>query len=174
MRRQPVLAWHVLGLGGLLLLAQGIYIVNWHGDVPYHLRVSGVLAVWIAACAALQWLIDRRQHPGWSHYLWSTADAAFLTALLSQVVPPLGPLVGGYLVLICASGLFFQTRVVAFTTIGTMLAYIALLVLRPEAARPLHYAVLFLACQAITGFVVGYQVWRMGVLREYYKDQRQP
>jgi hypothetical protein len=100
---------------------------------------------------------------GWSHYLWSAADALFLTALLSLIESPLGPLLGSYLVLVCAAGLFFQTRLIAFTTVVSMLAYAGLLVLRPEESRPLHYALLFEATLSIAGLVVGYQVWRMGV-----------
>lgn len=173
MRRQPALAWHLIGLGTLVALAQGIYLVRWHHDLAYHFRVSGVLLVWAAACLVLQWSIERWRESAWPHYLWSVADAALLTALLSQVVGPLGPLLGGYLVLVCASGLFSRTRLVATTTVSAILGYIVLLLLRPEEAVPLHYAVLFLATLAITGLVIGYQVWRMGILREYYDDRRQ-
>jgi eukaryotic-like serine/threonine-protein kinase len=172
MRRQPVLAWHLIGLGALATLAQGIYFVNWHDDLAYHFRVSGVLLLWMAFCLAFQWLIERRRESRWPHYLWSVGDAALLTALLSQVVSPLGPLLGGYLLLVCASGLFFQTRLVATTTASAMLGYVALLLLRPEEIEPLHYAVLFLTTLAICGLVIGYQVWKMGVLREYYEDRR--
>ena len=169
-RRQPVLAWHTLSLLTLLVLTQVIFALHPERDLIYHLQVCGVLVTWLAACAGLQWLMDR-ETGGWSHYFWSAADTLFLTALLSLIAAPLGPLPGSYLVLVCAAGLFFQTRLVAFTTAMCMLAYAALLLLRPEEARPLHYALLFEATLWITGFVVGYQVWRMRVLRDYYEER---
>jgi serine/threonine-protein kinase len=177
-RRQPVLAWHTVSLGSLLLLVQVIYAIHPHREVDYHLQISGVLVVWMMACGALQWLMNREVgtasgalRGGWSHYFWSAVDALFLTALLSVVEPPLGPFLGGFLVLVCSSGLFFQTRLVVFTTVIAMLAYSGLLVLRPEEAPPPHYALLFLVTLAIAGLVVGYQVWRMRVLRDYYEER---
>jgi serine/threonine protein kinase len=173
MRIRPVLAWHVIGIGVLLALVQLIYALRPHSDIPYHLLVSGVLATWLLGSFGLQWLIDAREDRGWAYYLWNVADPLFLTALLSLIVSPLGPLLGGYLLLVCASGLFFQTRHVLVTTLSVLASYALLLVLRPEESRPWHYSLCFAATLAITGFVVGYQVWRMGVLREYY-DERRP
>jgi serine/threonine-protein kinase len=172
MRRQPVLAWHLIGLGTLLTATQLIFIAHQARAVAYHVQVSSVLVLWMVACVAFQWLLNRRAAASWSHYFWSAADAAFLTALLALIAPPLGPLLAGYVVLICASGLFFQTRLVAFTTASVILAFACLMFLRPEETRPLHYALLFETALAITGFVAGYQVWRMGVLREYYEERK--
>lgn len=170
-RRQPLLAWHVLALLTLLVITQVIFVAHPEREIGYHLQVSGMLALWILACGALQWLMDREEGSGWSHYFWSAVDAIFLTALLSLIKGPLGPLLGGYLVLVCAAGLYFQTRLVVFTTAATMLAFAGLMFLRPEEAKPLHYALLFEATLWIAGFVVGYQVWRMRVLRDYYEDR---
>jgi serine/threonine-protein kinase len=178
-RRQPVLAWHSISLAALLLLTQIVFAAHPHRELLYHVRISGVFVVWMAACCALQWLMDHEQsggsrgtmRGGWSHFFWSAADAAFLTALLALIASPLGPLLGGYLVLVCASGLFFQTRLVAFTTVVSMLAYAGLLILRPEESHPRHYCLMFLATLAIAGLVVGYQVWRMRVLRDYYEER---
>jgi hypothetical protein len=75
-------------------------------------------------------------------------------------------------VLICVSGLFFQLRLVAFTTGATMASYLALLSLARSEAPPAHYALLFETSLFITGLVIGYQVWRMSVLREYYEDRK--
>jgi hypothetical protein len=52
-----------------------------------------------------------------------------------------------------------------------MIAYLGLLLLRPEEARPLHYAVFAQMTLALCGLAVGYQVWRMSVLREYYGER---
>lgn len=173
MRRQPVLAWHTLCLGSILLLMQGIFLAHPERELAYHLKISGIVCVWLAVSHLCQWMQNRERDAPWPHYFWIGADAALLTALLSQLDPSPGPLVASYFVLICISGLFFETRLVAFTTAAVALAAFVLFLLRPAEARPLHYALLFLASLVMTGCVVGYQVWRMGVLREYY-DERRP
>jgi serine/threonine protein kinase len=172
MRRQPVLAWHVICLGVLLALIQVIYVGHPLRDVSYHLRISGVLGLWLVASFGCHWLQGRDDRGTWWHQFWIGADAAFLTVLLSLLAPPLGPLLGSYLALICISGLFFQTRLVAFTTAAAAIASVVLFLLRPEEARPLHYAVLFETSLVMTGLIIGYQVWRLSVLREYYDDRR--
>jgi serine/threonine-protein kinase len=171
MRRAPVLAWHLIGLGVPLAVTQLVFALHPARNVPYHLQVSGVLVLWMIVCGICQWLLARERTTAWAHYFWSGADALFLTALLSLVAPPLGPFLSSYLVLVCASGLFFQARLVAFTTGATIFAYGLLLLLRPSEIPPPHYALLFATSLLITGFVVGYQVWRMSVLRDYYNDR---
>jgi eukaryotic-like serine/threonine-protein kinase len=173
-RRQPVLAGHLIALGALLVLTQAIYLVKRHDDLLYHFSVSGALAVWMLICLGFQWLSERERHWPWTHYLWSATDAFLLTGVLSLLAGPLGPLLAGYLVLVCAAGLYFQTRLVAFNTAALLVAFGLLLILRPEVAQPGHYAFLFAATLAIAGFLVGYQVWRMSVLREYYGDRPLP
>jgi serine/threonine-protein kinase len=172
MRRQPALAWHVIGLGLVLALVQFFFVLHPGRELVYHLEVSGVLVLWIAFSLAFQWLMDREREPGWSHYFWGATDAVLLTALLALLEGPLGLLLGSYLVLICGSGLFFQTRLVAVTTLAAMMSFAGLLALRPAEAHPWHYALLFEASLVIAGLVVGYQVWRLSVLREYYDDRR--
>jgi eukaryotic-like serine/threonine-protein kinase len=171
MRRQPVLAWHLIALTSLLTLTQVIYAIKQHDDMLYHLRISGALGVWMLACLAFQWLMQSQRRSDWPHYAWSATDALMLTGVLALCEGPLGPLVGSYLMLICTAGLFFRTRLVVFTTASVMLSYLLLLVLRPEECRPWHYALLFQAALAITGLLIGYQVWRMSVLREYYGER---
>ncbi len=172
MRREPVLAWHVLCLSLVLLLIQAIFLLHPQRDLAYHLRISGIVGQWLALCWACHWLLVRERDAPWSHYFWLAADAVMLTALLANLDTRLGALLGSYLALICVSGLFFQPRLVAFTTAVAATASVVLFALRPEEAAPLHNAFLFLTSLVMTGFLVGYQVWRMGVLREYYDDRR--
>jgi hypothetical protein len=114
----------------------------------------------------------RERDAPWSHYFWLSADVVLLTALLANLDTRLGALLGSYLALVCVSGLFFQPRLVAFTTLLATAAAAVLFALRPDEAAPLHNAFLYLTSVVMTGFVVGYQVWRMNVLREYYDDRR--
>lgn len=171
-RRQPVLAWHLIGLLVMFVLVQLVFLAHPDSTVLYHLRVCGVLAPWMIACFAFQFLLERERWRDLAHYLWSAADTWFLTGLLALVVPPLGLLASGYALLVCAAGLFFRARLVAFTTVMAMVASLALIVLRRDDAQPWHYALLFEAVLGITGLSVGYQVWRLEILREYYEERR--
>jgi serine/threonine-protein kinase len=172
MRREPVLAWHVLCLGVVLLLIQLIFALHPDRELLYHFKISGIVGLWLALSWACHWLLVREREAPWSHHFWLAADVVLLTALLANLATHLGGLLSSYHALVCVSGLFFQPRLVAFTTAVATGAAAVLFVLRPEEADPLHNALLFLTSLVMTGLVVGYQVWRMNVLREYYDDRR--
>jgi hypothetical protein len=118
-----------------------------------------------------QWLLDRKRTSHWPSYLWCAADAALLAALLYCVQSPLGAFFGSYLMLIAAAGLAGRTRLVAWMTAWCGLSYVTLLAVHPTETQPLHYSALALVNFALVGLAVGYQVWRMSVLREYYGDR---
>jgi serine/threonine-protein kinase len=171
-RRQPVLAWHLIGIAVVLVLVQFLFVARPSKDLVYHLGICGTLAGWMAACLGLQWLVSQPRSRELAHYLWSAADALFLTGLLAQVVAPLGLLASGYVLLVCASGLFFRTKLVTVTTIMAAISSLLLFLLRPDLGSPWHYALLFEAVLLISGLCVGYQVWRLEILREYYEERR--
>ena len=98
-------------------------------------------------------------------------DAALLAALLYCVDSPLGAFFGSYLMLITAVGLAGSTRLIAWTTACCSISYLILLAVHPQEAQPPHYIVLALVNFVLVGLAVGYQVWRMSVLREYYGDR---
>jgi serine/threonine-protein kinase len=106
-RRQPVLAWHLIGMLLVFVLVQFVFLAHPESDVMYHLRTSGTLAAWMIACVGFQALLERDRWRDWSHYIWSAADAWFLTALLAQVVAPLGLLLSGYVLLVCVPACSF-------------------------------------------------------------------
>lgn len=171
---------HLLGLTFVLTLAQLIFASHAERDLAYHLQVSGLLVVWLVVCWFWQ-QVTRRQ-PGHSQqertidfvsYAWSIADVVFLTGLLALLVAPLGLLFSSYHVLICAASLFFRTRLIVVTTALAMLASALLLVLRHGDTGPWHYGLFLEATLALTGFLVGYHVWRLGILRDYYEERRQ-
>ena len=170
-RRQPVLAGHVIGIAVPLAIAQVVFILHPGRELAYHARISGPLAAWLLFSFAFQGFVGRQPGGRWPLFGWCAADALFLTAVLSQVNSPLGVFVGAYLLLIVASGLAGRTSVVIFTTACSVLAYVGLLVLRPEEAHPPHYTAIGLAICLLTGLAVGYQVWRMSILREYYGER---
>ena len=68
--------------------------------------------------------------------------------------------------------LSFELRqLVALGLIGSIVGLLLLFLLRPEEAQPLHYAIFAQVTIALAGLAVGYQVWRMNVLREYYGER---
>jgi serine/threonine-protein kinase len=99
--------------------------------------------------------------------------------LLGQVE---SSLLVGYPLMIAASGLWFQTRLVWFTTGLSILCYLVLyidwrinhinsLLDSPEPAT-WPYPNIFVACLALTGFVVARQVKRILALGQYYEHRQ--
>jgi serine/threonine-protein kinase len=170
-RREPVAAWHLGGLTFILLLVQLIFVLHPESEWRYHLQVCAPLVAWLIGCVVLQFAVRSDQLRQPAHYLWSAMDVLFLTLALASLTTPIAILMSSYLILICASSLFFQTRLVAFTTILCIAGSSLLLAFNVEARNPLHHALTYEAVLAIAGFVVGYQVWRFRVLREYYEDR---
>jgi len=170
-RRKPVLAAHVIGLAVPLVIAQVVFLLHPASEWAYHLKVSGVLILWIAFSFVFQWLMERQRTSQWPLYLWCTADAALNTAVLGLLTSPLGGFVANYLVMIAAAGLAGSTRLVAWMTACCSVGYLAVSCFHPAAAEPAHYIVLSLINFVLVGLLVGYQVWRMSVLREYYGDR---
>ena len=171
-RRQPVLAWHLIGMLAVFVLIQFVYLAHLHSEIGYHLQISGTLVAWMISCFAFQRMMEREQSRDLAHYLWSAADVWFLTGLLAQVVEPRALLVSGYALIVCAAGLFFRARLVWFTTLMAMAASLLLLLLPLEKYPPWHYVMMFEAVLGICGLAVGYQVWRLEILREYYEERR--
>lgn len=171
-RREPVFVAHLLGLALILLLMQLVFAGHGEREIAYHLRICGLIGVWLVVCWILQLLARRQQATESISFAWSAADVSFVTSLLYLLVAPLGLLFSGYHVLICAASLFFRTRLVVFTTALCMVGSALLLILRPGDAGPWHHGVYLEATLALTGFFVGYHVWRLGILREYYEERR--
>jgi hypothetical protein len=170
-RRKPVLAGHAICLSLTIAFGQIIFFVHPSRSLFYHLKICGMLLLWMAACFVCQWLMERQRTRGWPLYLWAAADALLLTATLKQMDGQLGLFIGAYILLVAVSGLAGRTQLVAFTTAASMIAHLLLMVLKPDVANPLHYAVFAQMTIALSGLAVGYQIWRMNVLQEYYGDR---
>lgn len=170
-RREPVLAWHVLALSGVLLLIQAIFLTHAEAEWLYHLRVSGVLAIWLIGAVVFHALRRSFRDSAFGCGVWILLDLGCLTALFAQLAGPLGPLLAGYPLLIVASGLFFRPVYVAAATFAASAANLLLFALRPEEAPEWHYLLLFQAILLVVGLCTGYQVWRMQVLSEFYNEK---
>lgn len=169
-RREPALA---LRLGGVAVAAAVLQII-WitvGENLRYHFTNLVVLSVWAASAVAFRWLLGRSGGNSWAPYAWLTADVTLLTTLLCLAPGPLGPLIVGYPLLIAASGLFSQVRLVWFTTSASLAAYLALEALRADPGPQPHYRYFFVAVLAILGFVVSFQVRRVRALARYYETR---
>jgi serine/threonine-protein kinase len=170
-RRKPVLAAHWIGLAVPLAVGQLVFIVHPGREFDYHLRLCGMLVLWMMASLFCQWLLQHRRARGWPLYVWAATDAFLLTVTLAQMAGPLGLFVGGYIVLVTISALAASTRLVLFTALSSMFALLLLFLLRPEESQPFHHAIFAQVTIALAALAVAYQVWRMNVLREYYGER---
>ena len=95
-----------------------------------------------------------------------------MTLELMLANEPLGSLAAAFPMLVSASGLWFRTRLVAFTTVFSSLCYVGLISYLPSNGQPPHYHLLFLVFLWVIGFVVGHQVHRVRALSRYYANRR--
>ena len=170
-RREPAL---VSRLGALLLtivVVQAKYSYNGY-DWSFHRDVLVLLGLWGLTAFMYQWMLNQEHLADFTRFAWSATDAILLTIMLAIVDPPVGPLLIGYPMIIAAAGMFFRVRLVAFTTIVTIIAFGVLAWLRPEEIALIHYGVIYAAVLAVLGFVIATQVYRVRTLSRYY-DSRQ-
>ena len=138
-----------------------------------HRAVGGLIHLSNVRDRLPQKLLNLEQFANTVRFTWAAADVFLFTTLLAVAARPHGPLLIGYPMLVAASGLFFRVRLVWFTTLVSLIAYAALLRLRPEESTPRHYPVIFAAVLAVLGTVVAYQVYRLRVLSRYFESRRQ-
>jgi hypothetical protein len=137
-----------------------------------HWYVEGSLAAWALVSLLCQVFLRGDRWPELARIVWLGADAAFLTTilLLANVTP--GPLAACYAVLIAASGLWREARLVWLTTAFCLLGYAILLVVAHlqdlKVGNPLHQ-VIALVTLALIGGVIAYQVQRLQLISRYYE-----
>ncbi len=172
-RRQPALVAHGSGLLCTALIVQVKYMVS-GDDLPLHLRVMGVLGVWLLLSCVFQAMLDGGA-ASLGRYAWAATNVLLLTVILYLSYPPLGPLLIGYPPLVAASGLWFHVRLVVLTTLLSLVSYAGLLCLHPEEyqSQPSHYPLIFGAVLTVLGFIVAYQIRRLRVLSRYFEPQKQ-
>ncbi|WP_422925095.1 serine/threonine-protein kinase [Singulisphaera sp. PoT] len=174
-RREPEL---VARLGGLALIA-GLTQFNYHFTLrphrPTHLNVMMVLGLWAVLVFAFQQALRRGWQAAAIRYLWAATDILLLTLLLKILNGFENSLLVGYPLLIAASGLWYQVRLVWYTTLLAELGYGYLfidrfLIHRPTVG-PVQYPNIFMAALLVTGFVVARQVKRIWALSSYYEHR---
>jgi serine/threonine-protein kinase len=167
-RRESPLVAHLVGLLAVFVTVQITYLLI-GTDLPYHLKHSGILLLWMAVSVGAQRLINRPRLAEVGAAAWALADATLFSTMLYLAVPPLGTLLIGYPLLITASGLLLRVRLVVVTTLACTAAYLALLALRPELRQTPHYCVMFVATLLVLGGIVFGQVRRFKRLNQYFE-----
>ena len=169
-RRRPALVSHLCGLLAVMLIVQVKYMISGH-DLPFHLRVMGLLTLWTAASIIFQVLLNRTRTAVVARSMWAAVDVGFLTVTLAIADEPLGPLLIGYPLLLVAAGLWFSVKLVATTTVVAIASYCLLVTLRsPDEFGPPHYRTIFAVILGVVGYIVGYQVYRLRSLSRYFED----
>jgi eukaryotic-like serine/threonine-protein kinase len=174
-RREPALSSHlaicVLGVG----IVHMNYVVSHPVALALHLQVLGLFALWATMSYACQRALRRHRNANLARLAWSACDVAVFTFLLILTNNVTSPLLIGYPLLIAVSGLWFQERLVWFTTGIVELAFglLALFCFPPERLRADRYHVLlFMASLLVQGFIMAYQVQRVRLLSRFYERHR--
>lgn len=179
-RREPEVVSRLAGLGLVSLLTELNYrVLSPAPDARSHASIQMILALWAALTLLFQ-VVHRRVHRfDRVRGLWSAADMVCLTLSIWVLEALDSPLLIGYPLMIAASGLWFRERIVwltaAMATAGFLALYfheaVAWTGWRPVLIEPatLPYANIFVACLALTGFVVVELIKRIKMLSRYYE-----
>ncbi len=180
-RREPALATR-LGAMAVLYTVESINYLLGVVDARFHWLVTAVLACWAVMSVLFQRLLRRPQWAMVARYGWAATDVLGLTGILLVADGVASPMVLGFPLVIVASGLWFQIRMVYFATAASLLAYSGLIFRYyaiPMPQRPVfdpdfdrHVYVLVGLC--LIGCMVAYQVSRVRALSRYYESRRTP
>jgi serine/threonine-protein kinase len=176
-RREPALVVRLFVLLVIMLIVQINYTVSGMVDRMIHLEILGLLGLWVAASFLFQKLLHFESLADLARMGWSGADISLLTAILVLAQGPITPLLVAYPFLIIGAGLWFQVRLVWFTTILCVISYgLLAFAFADEALRayPPHYHAIFLVALGSIGYVVAYQVERIRALNRYYEHRQLP
>jgi serine/threonine-protein kinase len=174
-RRRPALASH-LGALGVFYLAELVHFAFALVDLRFHLKVTLIVALWVAGSVVCQWFFERGRWALVADFAWGALDAALLLAMLLVGNGVASALVVGYPLLIAGSGLWFRVRFVWYMTALALLSYGALVfdyyayrvdlhtVMQPQADRHVIFAVSLV----VMGSIISYLVQRLRSLSRLF------
>jgi predicted Ser/Thr protein kinase len=170
-RREPALASRLGGLAVFAVIIQMNYLLAGSSAPGLHFAVLGVVAAWALGSWVCQRLLTRRVWAEPVRYLWAGGEPFMVTALLILTGNEASSLLIVYPLLVAGSGLWFQVRLVWFTTAMAEVAF-ALLALEAAPLRELpHHTLVFMVGLAVVGLVVAHQVQRVRALSRYYENR---
>ncbi|WP_197442234.1 serine/threonine protein kinase [Thalassoglobus polymorphus] len=150
-RREPALVVH---LAAFLIVALILQIVDWRtpGHRQSYLPVISILVAWTVISVVFQKLMTRGVP--FIRRTWIAADAALFTAAVANAEGPVESLVTGYALLIVTSSMWYKPRLVAVTTIASVISYLFLVAYRGDPETPGHFPYLVIGILLVIGGIV--------------------
>ncbi|HEY4261073.1 MAG TPA: serine/threonine-protein kinase [Schlesneria sp.] len=167
-RRQPGLASRLAMLVPGVLIIQTYFMTN-GTTLAYHVQVMSLLSLWIVMSIILQLLLNRESLANVARVGTMLTDASILTALFTHAYDDSGTLVIVYALLIVVSGLWFQEKLVWWSTAISEVAFALLLLDRPNLTKPWHYPALVMITLIAVGAATSFQVHRVRALSRFYE-----
>jgi serine/threonine-protein kinase len=178
MRRKPGLGARLVGLAVFFLVH---LLIRFSGidaslEPEFTLQLGGIFLFWGCASVVLQSLLDRGYRSNLVHRMWMGADILCLTGLLLTIGSgPQSPVITAYLLIVVVSGIWFDARLVWFTTGLATLGFLVLVLevyLNPSRSeyrmedKEAAYVV-FVTMVMFTGFFVARQARRVSALSRF-------
>jgi len=151
-----------------------VQLINFHlvyaGDpqqLPFHQKATGIAVAWTMVALAVMLCLRRQMFPAALKYCSTACDLLLLTSLAALANRALSPLILAYFVIIAMSALRFSLGLVWFSTLGSLLAYYALVGMTDKTwfdedhVVPVHQQLVTLLSLGLTGIVLGQVVRRV-------------
>jgi predicted Ser/Thr protein kinase len=187
-RREPALSTRLFALAGFValemfdyhILSQQFGKLQHYSLRGFHLPMLTLAGVWATGCVAFQQWLEHSRRPTIVRLAWSAGDILMLLIGLMIADGVASGLVAVFPLLIVASGLWSQLRVVWFTTIIAVTAYAGLAIdfhlrrvdlqSKYDLAFDRHLA--FIVAMLLLGATTAHQVRRLKSLSRYFESRR--
>lgn len=187
-RREPALATRLGALGGFVALEMFSFHVlgrrfdtqNQHSLWGFHVPMLALAAVWGVSSIGFQQWLEQARRPTITRLAWSFCDILMLLIGLLIADGVASGLIAVFPLLIVASGLWSQLRLVWFTTIVSVTSYAGLAIdfhvrrsdlqLKYDLAFDRHLA--FVVAMLLLGTTTAHQVRRLRSLSRYFESRR--
>ena len=171
-RRETGLAARLAIMAAAIVIVEAEHLLS-HRPWMYHIEIKLTFAAWAVLAFIFQWLLRRERTAELARLAWAVTDPLLLMVVLI-LADDIGPILVGYPVLVTASGLWLSVRLVLVSTVGCIVSYAALLLIRHDPTNQLHYPLIFVAALAVIGSIVAFGVHRVRTLSRYFEQTRPP
>lgn len=158
-RRYPAAGFRLVGILGTLAVVAARCFVD-PATLDFYRPVAAGLALWAACTVIWEGLCLRPAATRWPGFAFVLTDALFVTALLVLVRAADSPLVAVHPVLVAASGLWLDRRLVRVAATASLVGYAALLATAGTAV-PWNIATIVALLVACTAAITDFQVGRL-------------
>lgn len=170
LRRESGLAARLAIMAVVAVIMQAWHLIDGK-PFGYHLNIKIAFGIWALMAFVFQWFLRREKTAEFARLAWAVTDPIFLTYVLRHA-DEIGPILVGYPVLITASGLWFSVRNVLVSTVGCIVCYVLLLLMRHDPTGEPHYPFIFITALIVMGSAVAFQVYRVRTLSRYFEQTR--